>query len=111
MRTYRYTDDASKARNMVLFAQLQRATQQPITAQVLAHLLKMHRQFKQNFDKNNAKRDAAWLFFKNFERDYGSPRNTDDPASHEYMWRVEIEERVPSVRWVRGKSQPVEFPS
>ena len=64
-----YHDDASKARNMVLFADLQRVTVRTISAPVLQRMLKMHRQYTNNFAKRNQKYMDAKQFFKDFEAD------------------------------------------
>ncbi len=93
-----YHDDASKARNMVLFADLQRVTVRTISATVLARLLKMHRQYMNNFTKRNQKFHDAKQFFKDIEADYAfSPDGVQ-------MWSLNFPDGLPCVYWVEEKA-------
>lgn len=88
-----YHDDASKARNMVLFADLQRVTVRTISAPVLQRMLKMHRQYTNNFAKRNQKYMDAKQFFKDFEADYAfAPDGTQ-------MWTLSLPD-LPCAYWV-----------
>jgi hypothetical protein len=95
-----YHDDASKARNMCLFADLQRVTVKTIPATVLARLLKLHRQYINNFTKPrpNQKFLDAKQFFVDFEADYAfAPDGTQ-------MWSLSLPDGLPCVYWVEEKA-------
>ena len=92
-RVLPYHDDASKARNMVLFADLQRVTSKKISAQVLQRLLKMHRQYTNNHEKRNNKWHDAKQFFLDFEADYGFAHD----GTH--LWSLNTPVDLPNVYW------------
>lgn len=100
----RYSDDATKARNMMAFHELQSHTVSPITAPVLTRLLKMHRQYEANFESKNEKFESARQFFRDFEADYSHPNSEQyacmlSDMATECEWKLHMPEGMPFVYW------------